>query len=89
MGRQKGTVELALEQGQVGQVCTQMKEIMPEKVSGALEAAPEKIFNEYACKSAQPQIGHVSCCFLFAQDFEPQCLLLQDFELQCCYTPRF
>ena len=85
MGRQKGTVELALEQGQVDQVCTQMKEIMPEKVSGALEAAPEKIFNEYACKSAQPQIGHVSCCFLFAQDFEPQCLLLQDFELQCCY----
>lgn len=51
MGRQKGTVELALEQGQVDQVCTQMKEIMPEKVSGALEAAPEKIFNEYACKS--------------------------------------
>ncbi|CAL1142009.1 unnamed protein product [Cladocopium goreaui] len=34
MGRQKGTVELALEQGQVDQVCTQMKEIMPEKVSG-------------------------------------------------------
>lgn len=59
MGRQKGTVELVLEPGQVEEVCTHMKQIMPEKISGALQAAPEKIFNEYACKSAQPQNENV------------------------------
>ena len=64
MGRQKGTVELALEPAQTKQACDHMKKLMPDKVSGALQVAPEKIFNEYACKSAQPQIDRVWQWFL-------------------------
>ena len=89
MGRQKGTVELALEPAQTKQACDHMKKIMPDKVSGALQVAPEKIFNEYACKSAQPQIDRVYDNGFFCPSFEAQCMLPHDLEQQNLLLQEF
>ena len=55
MGRHKGSIEVLLEKAEVIEVHKQMTSLMPERVKGALEAAPAKLFNEYATKGAQTQ----------------------------------
>ena len=52
MGRAKGSVALVLDRGQVDEVCASINTRIPETVKGAIGAAPEKTFNEYATKSA-------------------------------------
>ena len=51
MGRQKGIVELILDEKQVGQVAADIKAAMPDMVKGALSVAPEKLFGEASLKS--------------------------------------
>ena len=55
MGRHKGSSEILLENADVIQVHKHMTALMPERVKGAFGAAPTKLFNEYATKSAQTQ----------------------------------
>jgi hypothetical protein len=57
MGRAKGSVELVLNKEQVDEVCGYINVSIPETVKGAMGAAPEKTFNEYATKSASTN-GH-------------------------------
>ncbi|CAL1165324.1 unnamed protein product [Cladocopium goreaui] len=55
MGRAKGSVELVLNKEQVDEVCGYINVSIPETVKGAMGAAPEKTFNEYATKSKSLQ----------------------------------
>ena len=63
MGRAKGSVEVVLDKKQVDEVCACINAGLPETVKGAMGAAPEKTFNEYATKSAST-VGHGYGCVL-------------------------
>ena len=50
VGRQKGTVELKLNETQIAEVVTSLHEAMPMLVKGAAQADASKVFCEYATK---------------------------------------
>ena len=86
MGRHKGTTEVVLEKADVKQAHEEMTSLMPERVKGALSAAPAKLFNEYATKSVEAQTLKNVGDDVFQVRFFPVSLFHDTFQSFCSCT---